>query len=72
MTCRNGWRISDICKLPSGSEAHDERYPFAESDLRRLEDEETVVVVPEGWIRGQLSWLADVRGALDHALEKLT
>lgn len=51
-------------------ELRDEAYPIAESDLKRLEDGEVIAVVPEGWMRGRLSRLADIRENLDHALER--
>lgn len=55
-------------RLVGRQELRDEAYPIAESDIGRLDTGEVIAVVPEGWIRGQLARLSDVRRRLDRAL----
>jgi hypothetical protein len=52
-------------------EITDETYPIASGDLVRLADGEAIAIRPDGWVRGQLHELSDVRRKLDRALEKI-
>lgn len=50
-------------------EVQSETYPVAESEVTRLRDGEVFVITPEGWVRGQLDELSDVRWELEQALD---
>lgn len=42
-------------------ELRDETHPIAESYLKRLEDGEAIVIVPDGWMRGLIARFTGIR-----------
>ncbi|MFC7164864.1 type IV secretion system DNA-binding domain-containing protein [Halospeciosus flavus] len=51
-------------------ELQDETHPIVESDLKRLDDGEAIVVVPDGWLRGLITRFTAIRTQLERALER--
>lgn len=53
-------------------ELQDETHPIVESDLKRLDDGEAIVVVPDGWLRGLIARFETVQTELERALKRGT